>query len=74
MIVPALWAGAGSLSLNVPAFTYAVRAHWGIEIVLCFVTCLCAIRVYRINECGLDWLIFLHEQDVPFIIRVKSNQ
>ena len=23
---------------------------------------------------GLDWLAFLHEQDVPFIIRVKSNQ
>ncbi len=23
---------------------------------------------------GLDWLTFLHEQDVPFIIRVKSNR
>lgn len=23
---------------------------------------------------GLDWLAFLHDQDVPFIIRVKSNQ
>ena len=34
------------------------------------IKCLLADREFI----GLDWLTFLHEQDVPFIIRVKSNQ
>ncbi len=34
------------------------------------IKCLLADREFI----GLDWLTFLHEQDIPFIIRVKSNQ
>ena len=68
--VPLIWTVPGKAGNSNTKQRIALIKHYPGLFEAESIKCLLADREFI----GLDWLTFLHEQDVPFIIRVKSNQ